>query len=85
VGKTSEFYAAIPKEIPDRITVLGCGASVAAVISGTKSAAGSWYVQTMLTVIESRREQERDVFAFVTQAIESHFAHRPAPSLLHGV
>lgn len=52
---------------------------------GTKSAAGSRFVETMLTVIETCRQQDRDVFAFVTKAIEHHFAHRSAPSLLSGL
>ena len=52
---------------------------------GTQSAAGSRFVETLLTVIETCRQQDRDVFAFVTQALERHFAHRHAPSLLPGV
>ena len=49
---------------------------------GTQSAAGSRFVETMLTVIETCRQQRRNVFAFVTAAVESHLAHQPAPSLL---
>jgi transposase len=52
---------------------------------GTQSAAGSRFVETMLTVIETCRQQERDVFEFVTQTLERHFAHRRPPSLLSGV
>lgn len=52
---------------------------------GTQSAAGSRFVETLLTVIETCRQQDRDVFAFVTRAVERHFAHRRAPSLLPGV
>ena len=52
---------------------------------GTKSAAGSRFVETLLTVIETCRQQDRDVFAFVTKAVERHFAHRRIPSLLSGV
>lgn len=33
-GRTSDFYCAIPKEIPDRIAVLGYGGSVVPVITG---------------------------------------------------
>ena len=51
---------------------------------GTQSAAGSRFVETMLTVIETCRQQRRNAFAFVTAAIESHLAHKPAPSLLSG-
>lgn len=49
---------------------------------GTQSAAGSRFVETMLTVIETCRQQRRNAFAFVTSAVESHLAHQPAPSLL---
>jgi len=49
---------------------------------GTQSAAGSRFVETMLTVIESCRQQNRNAFAFVAAAVESHLAHQPAPSLL---
>jgi transposase len=52
---------------------------------GTQSAAGSRFVETMLTVIETCRQQRRNAFAFVTAAVESYLAHQPAPSLLHGV
>jgi transposase len=49
---------------------------------GTQSAAGSRFVETMLTVIETCRQQNRSVFDFVTQAVAAHFAGQPAPSLL---
>lgn len=49
---------------------------------GTQSAAGSRFVETLLSVIETCRKQHRDVFAFVTQSIEHHLAHRKTPSLL---
>lgn len=52
---------------------------------GTQSAAGSRFVETLLSVIETCRQQQRDVFPFVTQAVQAHFSHRPAPSLLSGV
>ena len=52
---------------------------------GTQSAAGSRFVETMLTVIETCRQQRRNAFAFVTAAVESHLAHQPAPSLLSRV
>jgi transposase len=51
---------------------------------GTQSAAGSRFVETMLTVIETCRQQRRNVFAFVTSAVEAHLAHQPNPSLLPG-
>jgi transposase len=52
---------------------------------GTQSAAGSRFVETMLTVIETCRQQRRNVFAFVTAAVQARLAGQPAPSLLPGV
>jgi len=52
---------------------------------GTQSVSGSRFVETMLTVIETCRQQRRNVFAFLTNAVEAHLAHQPAPSLLPGV
>jgi len=52
---------------------------------GTQSASGSRFVETLLTVIETCRQQRRNVFAFLTNAIEAHLAHQPSPSLLPGV
>jgi transposase len=51
---------------------------------GTQSAAGSRFVETMLTVIESCRQQRRNAFAFITAAVEAHLAHQSAPSLFPG-
>jgi transposase len=52
---------------------------------GTQSASGSRFVETMLTVIETCRQQGRNVFAFLTNAVEAHLAHQVAPSLLSRV
>jgi len=52
---------------------------------GTQSARGSRFVETMLTVIETCRQQSQDVFAYVTAAVQARGADRPAPSLLPGV
>jgi transposase len=52
---------------------------------GTQSASGSRFVETMLTVIETCRQQRRNVFLFLTAAVEAHLTHQPAPSLLSGV
>jgi transposase len=52
---------------------------------GTQSAGGSRFVETMLTVIETCRQQGRNVFATLTQAVKAHLAHQLAPSLLAGV
>ena len=49
---------------------------------GTQSAAGSRFVETMLSVIETCRQQNRDVFTYVTEAVEAHFANETCPSLL---
>jgi len=49
---------------------------------GSQSRAGSRFVETMLTVIESCRQQSRKVFEYVTTAVEAHFADQPTPSLL---
>lgn len=47
---------------------------------GTKSASGSRFVETLLSVIETCRQQKRDAFAFVTQAVERLF-RRGRPKL----
>jgi transposase len=52
---------------------------------GTQSAAGSRFVASMRTVIETCRQQNRNVFALLTNPIEAHLAQPPAPSLLPGV
>ncbi len=52
---------------------------------GTQSASGSRFVETLLSVIETCRKQDRNVFVFVTEAIQSHFKTTPAPKLLPGV
>lgn len=49
---------------------------------GTQSAGGSRFVETMLTVIETCRQQGRNVFEYVTAGVQAHFAHQPTPSLL---
>jgi transposase len=49
---------------------------------GTQSAAGSRFVETLLTTIETCRQQQRNVFEFVTQAVEAHILRRTPPSLL---
>jgi len=51
---------------------------------GTQSSGGSRFAETMLTVIETCRQQGRRVFEYLTAAIHSHLAHQPAPSLLPG-
>jgi len=46
---------------------------------GTQSARGSRFVETMLTVVETCRQQGRSTFDFLTRAVEAHLAHQPAP------
>lgn len=49
---------------------------------GTQSVAGSRFVETLLSVIETCRQQNRPVFAFIADAVQRRLQHRPAPSLL---
>lgn len=49
---------------------------------GTQSAAGSRFVETMLSVIETCRQQDRNVLDYTTQALTNHFEGQPTPSLL---
>ena len=49
---------------------------------GTQSARGSRFVERMLTTIETCRLQKRNVFEYLTAAVEAHLAQQPAPSLL---
>jgi RNA-directed DNA polymerase len=49
---------------------------------GTKSPQGSRFVATILTVVETCRQQSRNVFEYLTTAMEAHFANQPGPSLL---
>lgn len=51
---------------------------------GTQSETGSRFVETMLTVIETCRQQERGVYEHITTAIEAHFNSQTPPSLLPG-
>lgn len=52
---------------------------------GTQSAAGSRFVATILTVVETCRQQSRGVFDYLTIAMQAHFAQESAPSLVRGV
>lgn len=49
---------------------------------GTQSAHGSRFVATILTVVETCRQQSRSVFDYLTTAMQAHFAHESAPPLL---
>jgi hypothetical protein len=52
---------------------------------GTQSAAGSWFVERFLTVIETCRRQERNVFTSLVEAVHAHIHGKHAASLLAGV
>jgi transposase len=49
---------------------------------GTQSAAGSRFVERLLTVIETCRRAGRNVFAWLTEAIGAHFHREGTPPLL---
>lgn len=49
---------------------------------GTQSAAGSRFVERLLTVIETCRRAGRNTFAWLTQAVRAHFHGEAAPPLL---
>lgn len=48
---------------------------------GTQSISGSRFVETLLSVITTCRQQQRDAWTYLTIAIETHFQHQPPPSL----
>jgi len=51
---------------------------------GTQSEPGSRFVETLLTTIETCRQQHRSVIDHITQSIQAHFHKQPPPSLLTG-
>jgi transposase len=51
---------------------------------GTQSVAGSRFVETMLTVIETCRQQKKNAFAYTVQAIQDHMAGQTPTPLLAG-
>jgi transposase len=51
---------------------------------GTQSAGGSRFVETLLSVVETCRQQQRSVLDSLTAALQAHFAHQTPPSLLPG-
>ena len=52
---------------------------------GTQSPRGSRFVETILTAIETCRQQSRAIFPYLTTAIEASYTAKSAPSLLPGV
>ena len=51
---------------------------------GTQSASGSRFVERLLTVIETYRRQNRNVYAWLTDAVEAHLAANPVPPFRPG-
>jgi transposase len=49
---------------------------------GTQSRAGSQFVERLLSVLETCRRQSRDVFSWLTAAVETHHHNQPPPSLV---
>lgn len=49
---------------------------------GTQSDLGSRFVERILTVVETCRQQQRPVFAFLRDALMAYHTGQPAPSLL---
>jgi transposase len=49
---------------------------------GTQSAAGSRFVERMLSVVTTARQQGRAIFAFLIEAVTAMWARQPAPTLL---
>lgn len=49
---------------------------------GTQTSAGSRYVERILTVTATCRQQGTDALAFLTEALRAHWAGTPAPTLL---
>ncbi len=52
---------------------------------GTQSPRGSRFVETILTAIETCRQQSRPIFPYLTTAIETSYTAKSNPSLLPGV
>jgi transposase len=51
---------------------------------GTQSARGSRFVERILTVFSTLRQQGRDVLEYLTYAMHAHLLGQPPPSLLPG-
>ena len=49
---------------------------------GTQSEAGSRFVESMMTVVSTLKQQQRNVFAYLTAACEAALRGETAPSLL---
>jgi transposase len=51
---------------------------------GTQSDAGSRFVETMLTIIETCRQQRRNAFDYIATTVAAHFTGNPPPLILSG-
>lgn len=49
---------------------------------GTPGADGSRFVETMMTVVATLRQQHRNVLAYMTEACQAAYTGLPAPALL---
>ena len=54
----------------------------AARLFGTQNAAGSRFVETIMTVVATRKQQHRHVLTYMTDACQAAYTGMPAPSLL---
>lgn len=49
---------------------------------GTQSASGSRFVETLLSILETCRQQGRDLLDFLRQSLSQHLQGQPGPSLI---
>jgi len=49
---------------------------------GTQSSAGNRFVKTLHSMIETCRQQDRNVFAFINEAVQANFHGHPTHKLL---
>ena len=49
---------------------------------GTQSAQGARFVEAMMTVVATLKQQHRNVFAYMTDACQAAYTGMPTPSLL---
>jgi transposase len=53
------------------------------ITQGTRGKRGQQWCQRVWTILATCRQQKRRVFDFFCQAVNAHFQHKAAPSLLH--
>ena len=49
---------------------------------GTQSASGSRFVETLLTIAATCRQQDKNVLTFLHESLTNHLKSKPGPSLL---